>query len=273
MSDSTQPSRFPIWAICGSLLITLFVAYFSSAQTASSPFAPLTGKWETIDERFVFLTIELSSVEASMKAVNNALAAAGRDQSKAEQRAANYAAGNSRMDRQGGGPMDWQDFYGQTAASFYYHSKGSIDAQRQSSFSSSSRNGQGQSSAQLHAQYQGADTTPIGRPPQFDYIYRANADAQKNAESDAASLGNKIDQLLARRRELEFEQSALWCKIATRGLSSRNLPIEPLYRYDLPTAPTDKQSTQRFAAIFAECKFMRTINVLIKQAQPALDGD
>jgi len=273
MARPAQPNRSLICLVAACFFVTLSIAYTSFAQTAPSPIARLPEGWATIDERFVFLTIELSSVEASMNAVNSALAAAGRDQSKAEQRAANYAAGNSRMDRQGGGPMDWQDFYGQTAASFYYHSKGSIDAQRQSSFSSRSRNGQGQSSAQLHAQYQGADTTPVGRPPQFDYIYRANADAQKNAESDAASLGNKIDQLLARRRELEFEQSALWCKIAMRGLSSRNLPIEPLYRYDLPTAPTDKQSTQRFAAISAECKFMRTINVLIKQAQSALDGD
>jgi hypothetical protein len=187
----------------------LSAACFSFAQSAPSPIAPLSGSWETIDERFVFLTVELSSVEASMTAVNQALAAAGRDQSKAELRASNYAAGNNRMDRQGGAPLDWQDFYGQTATSFYYHSSGSIDAQRNSSFSSSARNGQGQSSAQLHGQYQGADTTAIGRPPQFDYIYRANADAQKNAELDAASLGNKIDQLLARRRELESEQSEL----------------------------------------------------------------
>ena len=195
-----------------------------------------------------------------MNAVNNALVAAGRDQAIAKQRAANYADGNTRMDRQGGGPMSWQDFYGKTAASFYYHSSASIDVQGQSNF-------------QLHAQAQGKTLTSLDRPPQFDYIYRANADARKHAESDAASLGNRIDQLLARRRELEAEQSTLWCKIALRGLASRDLSLRPLYRYDLPASPADKQSTQRFAAISAECRFMRTVNSLIKQAQPALDGD
>jgi hypothetical protein len=260
MSDPNQLPGIRIWTICGGLLIILSVAYFCFAQTAPSPIAPLRDGWAAIDERFVFLTVELSSVETSLNAVNNALVAAGREQSKAQQRAENYAAGNNRMDRQGGGPMDWQDFYGKTAASFYYHSSGSSDVQGQSNF-------------QLHAQQQGNDTKAIDRPPQFDYIYRANSDAEKRAETDAASMGNKIDQLLARRRELESEQSSLWCKIALRGLSSRNLSVKAMYRYDLPASPPDKQSTQRFAAISACCKFMRTINVLVKQAQPALDGD
>lgn len=256
-----QTYRVPIWTICGGIAIAMFVACLSFGQSAPSPaVAPLREGWQTIDERFVFLTVELSSVEASLNAVNGALVAAGRDQAKAQQRAENYAAGNSRMDRQGGGPMDWQDFYGKTARNFYYHSSGSIDVQGQSNF-------------RLHGEYQGKDTRAIERPPQFDYIYRANSDALQCAETDAAALGNKIDQLLSRRRELEAEQSSLWCKIALRGLSSRDLAVKALYRYELPPSPTDNQSTQRYAAISAECKFMRTMNLLVKQVQPALDGE
>jgi hypothetical protein len=249
-----------IGAICAGLIVAIGATRMTSAQTSPSPIAPLHEGWENIDERFVFLTVELSSTEASLNAVKTALVAAGRDQASAKQRAQNYAAGNTRMDRQGGGPMDWQDFYGKTASSFYYHSNGSIDAQGQSNF-------------KLHAQWQGKDSTSVARPPQFDYIYRANEDARKHAETDAAALGNQIDQLLSRRRELESEQSALWCKIALRGLSSRDLSIRPLYRCDLPDSPRDKQSAERFAAISAECKFMRTMNLLTKQAQSALDED
>src|SRR5580658_6919946 len=136
MFDRNPYQRVSIRAICGAILIISATAYCTLAQStapASPPVGPLKDGWEDIDQRFVFLMVELSSVEASLKAVNNALIAEGREQAKAQQRAENYAAGNSRMDRQGGGPMDWQDFYGKTAKSFYYHSSGSLDAQRQSS--------------------------------------------------------------------------------------------------------------------------------------------
>jgi hypothetical protein len=260
MARQTERGGIRIWRLCASLFFVLSVAGLCFPQTAPSPVAPLPPGWTAIDERFVVLTVELCRVEASLDAVNKALVAAGRGQARDQQRAENYAAGNTLMDERSGGPMDWSDFYGKTARNFYYHSSGTLDLQ-------------GPVNAALDAKYQGKNLTTIERPPQFDYIYRANSDAQKRAETDAAALGKQIDQLLARRRELEIEQSALWCRIALRGLSSRELNAKALYRFDLPAAPADQSGAERLAAIAAGCKFMRTINVLVKQAQPALDGD
>jgi hypothetical protein len=125
----------------------------------------------------------------------------------------------------------------------------------------------------VHIQVTGKDLTPVDRPPQFDFIYRANADAQARAAAETAALGTKIDQLLARRRQLEAEQSALWFKISLRGLSSRDLSDKPSYRFEPQASQTDDRTKQRLAAVAAACKFMRIINTLVKQAQPALDHD
>ena len=61
------------------------------------------------------------------------------------------------------------------------------------------------------------------RPPQFDFIYRANNNQQAKAEADIAKMAGKVDQLLARRRQLEAEQSRL--DAARKRLADLKAPL------------------------------------------------
>src|SRR5580658_9737502 len=154
--------------------------------------------WEEVDQRLVFLTVELSTVESSLDATNRALVANGYQKAVREQQAANAQQGNELMDRNGGGPVPWQQFYGRTAERFFYHPTDD------------------------NTVYLNPDAEDQ-RPPQFDYIYRANEESRQTAEDDAARIGQKISDLLDYRRQLEGKQNVLWCKIALRGVASKEL--------------------------------------------------
>ena len=52
-------------------------------------------------------------------------------------------------------------------------------------------------------------------------------------------LGDKIEDLLDYRRQLEEQQSTLWAKMAFRGDSSLNIAARPLYRSGLSPATQD----------------------------------
>ncbi|HTW95585.1 MAG TPA: hypothetical protein VMD30_12360 [Tepidisphaeraceae bacterium] len=233
----------------------------ASPATNSAPLGALQGNWDQIDQRLVFLTIELSTTETSLNAINHALVVAGYQKDLKGEAAQQYQQGNEQMDRNGGGPVPWQDFYGKTASAFYYHPSASVSVDATG----------GREIGTLRAQENGGPLTSIDRPPQLDFIYRANSDAQQRAEADAEKLGQQIDQLLARRRQLESEQSALWYKIAFRAVTSRDLADNPLYAFE-PTAPgTDDLSQERAAAISAGTQFMRTMDAEVQQLQRASD--
>jgi hypothetical protein len=230
-------------------------------QPASPPPAPTalatapsgtsaSAGWDEVDQRLVFLTVELSGVETSLNAVDKAIHISGHQQAVKQQQAENYRKGNELMDRNAGGPVPWNQFYGRTAQSFFYHPT------RRSVY---------------------INPGPIPqRPPQLDYIYRANSENQQRAEAEAAAMGDQVDQLLARRRQLEREQEALWCKIALRALASRELMRKPLYAFE-PTATGGKgdaaQRRQRVATLAAGCDFMRAIDRAAQQAGDAVDRD
>src|SRR5581483_2748452 len=197
------------------------VAWGQSKPATTLPAQPLPPGWEQIDQRLVFLTVQLSTIESSIAAINRTLVAKGYQKQIRENAAAAAQAKNRRMDAMGGGPVPWQDFYGKTAQTFFYHPTDSNT---------------------IHV-----NPVPVAqRPPQFDYIYRANLGSQRNAEEEAAKIGDKIDDLLAYRKELESEQSALWCKIAFRGVVSQGYADGPLYHFPLvaPDGPAGKQSAE-----------------------------
>jgi hypothetical protein len=229
--------------LCGFLLTVICMLGQRAAPqdvAASQPsLGDLKDGWEEIDQRFVFLTVELSSTEKSIAAINKALVVAGYQQAQTAQRVQNYRHDSDRMDRNGGGPVAWQDFYGKTATAFFFH--GRMEA--------------------------------ITRPPQMDYIYRADANGQQRAETEAAQSGNRIDDLLQRRRALEAEQTALWCKIAFRALSTRELSDEPTYRFEMTKRADDEVSQEQIRAIAACCKFIRAVNSLSDQAQRDIDAN
>src|SRR5207237_1011388 len=79
----------------------------------------------------------------------------------------------------------WQDFYGRTAEKFFYH-----PTDRNSTYHTETVLTQRpQKDASGEGGVPAAQGVPAHqRPPQFDYIYRANTDAQKQAEAEVATM-------------------------------------------------------------------------------------
>ncbi|MGB8852185.1 MAG: hypothetical protein WCC69_01295 [Pirellulales bacterium] len=105
------------------------------------------------------------------------------------------------------------------------------------------------------------------RPPQFDYIYRANRDAKDRAEKEALALQGKVDELNSRRVSLEQEQAELWCKLAFRAIQRLNIPRKPLLRFQLVPASTSEADRQKADALAAAAKFLGTALLIIDKAE------
>ncbi len=157
------------------------------------------------------------------------------------------AEGNSIMDRKGGAPVPWQEFYGRTAKDFIMHDVGSP----------------------VYHQVQ--------RPSQFDYIYHANNQQADAAKAEIAAMGAKIDALLARRRQLEAEQSSIWATIALESIGNRDLSLRALYRDELKAKPSkdndNRPDTARLAAMRAAVLYLRTVDNTVTTLADQLDSD
>jgi hypothetical protein len=246
----------PSVRILRTIIFTGFLLGFSGLSAAQTkppaPLAPPTAGlkdgWEEIDQRLVFLTVELSTTESEIDATNKALKANGYKLASTNDAAEHARKGNEIMDRNGGGPVPWKDFYGKTASAFFYHPTDDNT---------------------VHV-----NPLPIDqRPPQFDYIYRANLENQAKAEEDADKIGNKIDDLVSHKRDLETEQSALWCKIAFRAVASKEITTHPLYRYEPRAGDGTETSHAQAAAIKAGAVFVRAIDAAMKAAEASVDTD
>ncbi len=209
--------------------------------------------------------VRLADVETSLDAVEKAVGTGTRQRSARVGEAKKAEKGNEIMDRKGGGPIKWSEFYGRTAEKFFYHpvdrntTYHTTTVLSQQSPQADNKSGEGVPSRQGLPVHQ--------RPPQFDYIYKANRDAKARAERDAAELRNKVDALQARRRQLEDEQAALWCQIAFRVVSRYDLPKKPLYRFEpIPVAP-DTESRQHAEAVKAAAIFMRRAVSIVEEAE------
>src|SRR3954464_14392213 len=101
--------------LCVGVVFCVLVAGLRRGEGASPPASRAA---DPADERLTFLTLQLSSTEESIKAINTALKVAGYKAAVAEDRAANAEKGNELMDRKGGGPVPWDKFYGRTARDF-----------------------------------------------------------------------------------------------------------------------------------------------------------
>lgn len=210
-------------------LFSLSLGGFVLAQ--SDPFAPaqpLADGWEKMDERLIFLMVRLVDVEANLDAVDAAIAKSGGRAASAKSAANRAEAGSDRMDRRAGGPVRWDKFYGRTAEKFFYHPTQNHTYHTQTILSQQSPSNDNQGASGVPSR-QGLPVHQ--RPPQFDYMYRANENAKERATSEVAKIGNKIDALAARRQELELDQCKLWCDIAFRVVSRNDLNRQPLYRF------------------------------------------
>jgi hypothetical protein len=221
-------------------------------------------KWEE-DKRFDFLMERLASLEASLDAVNNAIAKASGKKGAKRGDARRAEAGNSAMDRKGGGPMKWNEFYGTTAEKFFYHP---VDPNTTYHTSTVLSQVGTQQEDRAGESVQGNSGIPVHqRPPQFDYIYRANRDAKERAEAEAAEIQGKLDALNERREKLEAEQAELWCRIAFRAIQRSNIPQRPDLRFRLVAAPAQPEESGHVAALEAAARFLGYALMIIDKAE------
>jgi hypothetical protein len=249
------------------LVVSLTLPGFSQVQqkpTAIAPAEKLPEGWEEIDQRLVFLMVRLANVEASLDAVEKAIGSHSRKKAAKTGEGKRAEAGNDRMDRKGGGPMKWSEFYGTTAESFFYH-----PTDRNSTYHTTTilRQQGPQADNKVGGGVPAGQGLPVHqRPPQFDYIYRANEKAKERAEEEAADLKGKIEELTERRQRLEIEQSGLWCEVAFRAISHYDLDKKPLYRFE-PLTPGDSNSRQNGERMKTAACFMALALSIIDEAQ------
>jgi hypothetical protein len=257
-----------VWFVTIGLLVALSPLISAQTQPTTQPMVAesLPPGWEEIDQRLVFFTIQLASVETSLDAVDKGLKEAGYHQSAKQNEAQRYEQGNETMDRNAGGPVSWQDFYGKTARRFFYHPNLDITVTKVNA--RDLRNSSPDNLSQLNLPGPASQ-----RPPQFNYIYRANQNAQRRAEADVAALGGKINALVARRRQLEAEQAGIWAKIAFQAVASRRFTFQPLYRFDVTIDGTDDASKQRREAIHDGTEFVRLAVQAVLDAENVVDKD
>jgi hypothetical protein len=221
-------------------------------------------KWDE-DKRFDFLMERLASLEASLDAVERAIAKAGGKKGAKQGEARRAEAGNSAMDRKGGGPMKWNEFYGTTAEKFFYHP---VDPNTTYHTSTVLSQVGSQQEDKAGASVQGNSGVPVHqRPPQFDYIYRANRNAKERAEADAAAIQGKLDALNERREKLEAEQAELWGRLAFRAIQRLNIPRRPELRFRLVAASTDPGDESRAVVLEAAARFLATSLLIIDKAE------
>ncbi len=236
--------RLAMWA--GGVVVVAMVWSPISSPGAGPASAPATQRAD-LSDRLTFLTLQLSSTEESIKAINLALRGAGYKAAVAAERAADAEKGNELMDRKGGAPVPWDQFYGRTARDFIAPIRPGTRI-----------------SIKARGQVVYPTNDPIRRPAQMDYIYRANNEQAAKARTDAAALGKKIDALLARRRQLEAEQSALWATISWESIQNREIPFRSLYRFKLK---------QEKAAPAARLEILRAGIVFLRSTDGQIDDE
>jgi hypothetical protein len=221
-------------------------------------------KWDE-DKRFDFLMERLASLEASLDAVNVAIAKASGKKGAKQGDARRAEAGNSAMDRKGGGPMKWNEFYGTTAEKFFYHP---VDPNTTYHTSTVLSQVGTQQEDKAGDSVQGNSGVPLHqRPPQFDYIYLANRNAKERADADMAAIQGKIDALNERREKLEAEQADLWCRLAFRAIQRLNIPRRPELRFRLVAASTAPDDESKAAVLEAAARFLATSLLIIDKAE------
>lgn len=254
------------------IIFTLTLLAFTTncfAQEAKPPLVPaekLAEGWERIDDRLIFLMVRLASTEASLEAIDKALATSSRSQSRKNTQVRQAENKNEDMDRKGGGPLKWSLFYGRTAESFFYHPTDRNTTYHTTTILSQqapvndNQAGTGVPSRQGLPVHQ--------RPPQFDYIYRANESAKARAEKEIAELAGKTAELAERRHRLEAEQAGLWCEVAFRSVSHYDLDKKPLYRFEpLLRTTSDTDSRVQFETVRSAASFMALALSIVDAAQ------
>ena len=110
------------------------------------------------------------------------------------------------------------------------------------------------------------------RPPQFDYIYRANDSAKARAEMEASELVGKIDALNERRQRLEAEQGGLRVEIAFRAIAHYDLDRKPVYRFEPLFVELDTDYIQRTETMRSASSFMALALSILSESEKDQQG-
>ncbi len=239
-------------------------------RDAIAPAEALAEGWDEIDQRLIFLMIRLANVEASLEAIEKAIDADSRKKSGKTNTARKSDRDNEALDRKGGGPVKWSQFYGMTAEKFFYH-----PTDRNTTYHTRtilSQNGP-EADNKMGGGVPASQGLPVHqRPPQFDYIYRANDSAKARAEMEASELVGKIDALNERRQRLEAEQAGLWVEIAFRAISHYDLDQKPAYRFEPALNDLDADYVQRTEAMKSASSFMALALSIIGESEKNQQG-
>jgi len=155
-----------------------------------------------LSDRQQNLLLQLSDAEANIQAINSALKLTGYKVGQSYNRIDSNLKGNELMDRKGGGPVRWDEFYGKTAKDY------------------------------------GNNDWGDRRPRQFQKIYDANNDQINRAKEQITSFAKDQSVLLARRQKHETDQSLLWAIIAWEQVRDREIELHPICRFALkPQSP------------------------------------
>jgi hypothetical protein len=206
-----------------------------------------------ISDRQASILLQLADAEANIKVINQALMRTGYKVGQSYDRIENSQKANELMDRKGGGPVRWDEFYGKTARDFYAaRNVGAYHAQ-----------GIGYSAdARIATGYQ-----PMPRPPQLDFIYRANDDQIAKARGQIASLMQDQSALLARRHQHEDDQCMLWAELTWEPVRDREIAFRPIDRFAL------KGDAARVALLRGPILFLRTANQAVVDGLDYIQAD
>lgn len=260
-------SRKVVCLVC-TLLISSGSAWADNDAKAPFPFqeAPPKKDWEwDEDERFDELMEQLAINEASLDAVQAAIAKKSRKKASQTAAANRFDENNRTMDRKGGGPMKWDEFYGTNAERFFYHP---IDPNTSYHTATALRQIGKYEDDKTESDIPSRQSLPAHqRPPQWDYIYRANRTASESALADAALLEGDVEQLEQRRTELEKQQAVLWCKLAFRAIQRVNIPRKPILRFELLPASEDTADAERATALTSASRFLACSLAVVEKAE------
>jgi hypothetical protein len=229
-----------------AVLVCVAVTAFAAGPTSQPTSADLTPRQQN-------LLLQLSDAEANIQAINKALVRTGYKVGLEYDRIDSELKANDLMDRNGGGPIRWDAFYGKTARSFYVPV----------------------SEAALHGESIGRRVDvrvaegyhPIQRPRQFDYIYSANDQQIARARDQVAALVQDQTTLLARRQKHEADQSRLWATLAWDQVESRDIDLHPFCRFKL------KPEGSATAVLRPVIVFLRTADRVAADGLVSVEGD
>jgi len=220
--------------------------------------------WD-LDERFDELMEQLAINEASLDAVDAAIAKKTRKKGGQVGAAKRFDENNRLMDRKGGGPMNWREFYGTNAEKFFYHPVDPNTTYHTTTALQQIGKAQDDKTSSDLPTRQGLPVHQ--RPPQWDYIYRANRTASESALTDALLLATEVQQLEQRRARLEQEQAVLWCKLAFRAVQRIDMHRKQILRFQLVAAGDGIEENEQARGLAAAAQFLSSALLIVEKAE------